>query len=402
MYADKIKIHKIILGLISISLLMFPFGVQKVLGKPPAAKEESALERAIDLIKEYDEKGNIERLRVAIADLRTEKYKKVDPYLVPYFLSEAEVKELIYLLKSSPKDSLLSSQARSRIRELWLNVKKIEEFHYPETSAEAKKKREEDLKNLFERGASTIIEAARFFDYSNSLGPLIKNIIDRAERYDFMKGTHPGAFSDLQVAKEFSETDYPNAAFLSNIMKADWFDNKAQKIGQSNTSEESESDSLRREAASLAQAAFEAATTPYAKCIGYYLAARNMEVEQPEEAVKFYNQAIVEFDNFTGATEGYIGKKFNKPVIRADFVEFIYRYGKSLVEKEDFIRYVALLENGWRLKGLEEGIKYPLATHLNDAYSKLITQLKEEKKDGLVEGYMRKQQKIDAYINVHK
>lgn len=400
MYVDKIKIYKIILGLILIVLLIPPFSVQKVFGKPPASKEKSALEKALDLIGEYDETGNIDKLRIAIADLRIEKYKKVDPYFVPYFLSEAEVKELIYLLKSSPKDSLLSKQARSRIRELWLNVKKIEEFPYPETSPGAKKK--EDLKNLFERGASTIIEAARFLDYGNSLSPLIKNIIDRAERYDFMKGTREGAFSDLQVAKEFLEIDYPNAAFLSNIMKADWFDNKAQKMGQSDISEKSVSDSLKREASYLAQAASKVATTPYAKCIGYYLAARNIEGAQPEEAVKFYNQAIAEFDDFTDDTVGYLGKKFNKPVIRVDFVEFIYQYGKILVEREDFIRYVALLENGWRVKGLEEGIKYPLATHLNDAYSKLITQLREEKKDELAEGYMRKQQKIDAYINVHK
>jgi hypothetical protein len=400
MHADKIKVQKIILGLILISLLMFPFGVQKVFGKSPAAKEKSTLEKAVGLIKEYDETGNIDKLRIAIADLRTEKYKKVDPYFVPYFLSEAEVKELIYLLKNSPKDSLLSSQARSRIRELWLNLKKIEEFPYPETSPEAKKK--EDLKNLFGRGVSTIIESARFLDYANSLAPLVKNIIDRAERYDFMKGSRPGVFSDLQVAKEFLEIDYPNAAFLSNIMKADWFDNKAQKIGHLETLEKSDAYSLRREVVSLAQAAFKAATTPYSRCIGYYLAARNMDVEQPEEAWKFYNQALGEFNNFTDMTEGYLDKKFNKPVMRADFVEFIYQYGKTLVEKEDFIRYVALLENGWRVKGLEEGIKYPLATQLNDAYSKLITQLRAEKKDELAEEYLEKQQKIDAYINVHK
>ena len=413
MHLRKIAFNRFILETTAIILLVTTLGVPGARAQSTNPGEESVVLETQALIDEYDQTHNLETLRSAISRLRGATYEALDLskatyqdfYLMPYLLIEAELKQLVHHLRRLPKDSLLSVQARSKIRELWLSIKRYEESPLPtsETSEEMEMKLE-NLEIIINRALLTVLEAARFLDHANSLSPLIRNMIDRAKRYDFMESpeTDEVTFSRLQVTSEFLDLDYPNAEFLSNIFRANWLDFEADTTEEKHPSETSLSNSLRREAASLAQVAVQAATRPYARCTGYYLAARNTRTERPEDAVEFYDQAISQFGYFTDAQGGFLGKKFPKNEIRASFINFIFKYGETLVQRGNFVRYVGLIEHGWAIEGLEELHKYPLALRLMDAYSKLIAQLLEQENDQLVQEYKNKQQEIDAYLKVHE
>ena len=389
-----IKVRTItIVSTLILALWIMPFlAFQEILGQA-----SSALQSGIDLIIQYDNTGNVNLLKQALETLRREQRERTDPssyYYCSYYISEAEVKEQTYLLRNNNNDSHLSEQARAKIRKLWSDIKSAEErFWSAEFDADVRSKA---VKIILERGATTIVESARFLDHANSLAPLIKNIINRVERYGYYKGAAPGTVY-LLICKELLEIDYPNAKFLSSIKQADYLDKHVESKKASLT--QAELDSLKKEAASLAIAASGFAATPYARYISYYLAGKNLELG--EGAVLYYNDAIAEFDSLPHDADKfiYLNKRFSPSDLQRDFINFIYEYGKELQEKQDFLRYAALLENGWRVKDLEEIHKLPLAMELTQIYSVVIDQFVQQGKYELAEGYKKKQEMVDVYIN---
>jgi hypothetical protein len=367
----------------------------------------TAKDLAREAIDKYDKSGDVNRLKWALDTLIVEIQRpirpdtKIDPDPdLRYYAAEAEVKLLTDSLKNCKHDSSLSSQIRLKILELWSYTTTFEE-ESPDTNISSG----DLLRNIFERAISTIITSARYLDHPNSLAPLVKGIIERAEKHDlmFIRGTSH-AFSSLAIIKEFLYVDYPNMDFLSNIWIANELDARLRPVVI-----ESEADLfgdtvslLGQEAASLALAAVRASRTDQGKCLAYCLAARNTRRETPESALVYYNRAIAEFDNFQDPAEGYLREKFQKPNIISDFIWFIRDlYGTRLWEQGNFLQYANILESAWRIEGLNVEQRKSLAFRLVNAYAPLIRQAIEQGKNTIAEDYIRKQQEKRVYLNLH-
>ena len=333
------------------------------------------LRDALQRVDSYDQTGNLGELREGLEALRLLRYQgDPNPYLL-YRIVEAELKSKIHLLKSDPYDSALSSQVRSKILEVWSYIAQLERNTNLDPGL---------YDNILERGARTILESARFLDHPNSLAPLVRHILARAEDRNLMELSEDKFFS-FPIIRSFMEIDYPNMVFLSYIRKADEFDGNNEA-----------------ECVALALAARDATRTPLGRCIALYLAARNTQEEGREKAIDYYKQCMAQFDDFEEPKEGYLRIAFSKIKIVSDFGHLVIDlYGVELWEQQNFARYVYLFEDAWKMPYLTEELKSSLAKGLSRAYPSLITQVRDEGKDELAEEYVKRLMAMIAYLETH-
>ncbi|MCK4224078.1 MAG: hypothetical protein KAX39_02780 [candidate division Zixibacteria bacterium] len=337
--------------------------------------QDIGLTEALQRIDRYDSTANLDDLREGLEVLRLLRYQgNTDPYIL-YRIVEAELKSKIHVLKNDPKDSALSSQVRSKILEVWSHIAQVERNPNLDRNLFA---------NILDRGVRTIIESGRFLDHANSLAPLVRHILARAEVRNLM-GRSETKFSNFSIIKSFMEIDYPNMAFLSHIRRADELDGNDEV-----------------ECVASAVAAGDATRTPLGQCIALYLAARNTPKEDREKAIDYYKQSLTKFDDFEDPTGEYLAAAFSKMWIVSEFIHLVIDlYGTELWEQKNFARYVYLFEDAWKMPWLTDEQRYSLASGLSKAYPNLITQVREEEKDELAEEYVKRQAVINAYLETH-
>jgi hypothetical protein len=393
---SRMKCCKIVFRVISIMILIYLSTFREGIAQHPA--QPTPLDLAVRAIDNYDQTDNVDTLRWALNSLRALAYESGFPLDYSCLIAEAEVKEKVHQLKGLKADTTLSRQAKSRIWDLWKYITRMEESPDPNISSPG------GVKFALQRGVVTIIESAKFLDHPNSLAPLIQNIINRAKKYDFVSttiGSYAGLIQlKLTRAHDFLGIDYPNALFLSNIMKADElifaYDRDRSTISKTE-------DSLQRtEASRFAITAVEATKNPRGECFAYYLAALGKEKEDAETTILYYAEAVDRFDKFEDVQDtnaAYLSDKFKRSNIIFDYTEFLYAYGKRLEEEGNYLRYATLLENASKIKGLVSLDKCMITKKLQEVYSELIDQLRQQGKDELAESYQKKLDKIYIYNN---
>lgn len=344
-------------------------------GGSTGRSQTTGLTEALQSIDSGDQTGNLNDLQQGLEALRLLRYQgNTDPYIL-YRIVEAELRLKIHQLKSNPKDSALSSQVRSKILEVWSYIAQAERNPSLDPNFFA---------DILVRGAKTIVESSRFLDHANSLAPLVRHILARAEARNLMGGSE-SKFSNFSIIKSFMEIDYPNMVFLSYIRRADELDGNDEV-----------------ECIVSALAARDATRAPLGQCLALYLAARNTQEEDREKAIDYYKQSLAAFDDFEEPSEGYLAAAFSKMWIVSEFIHVVIDlYGTELWEQQKFARYVYLFEDAWKMPWLTDEQRYSLASGLSKAYPNLITQVREEGKDGLAEEYVKRQAAINAYLETH-
>jgi hypothetical protein len=136
------------------------------------------------------------------------------------------------------------------------------------------------------------------------------------------------------------------------------------------------------------------------------LAALGKEKEDAETAILYYAEAVDRFDKFEDVqdtTTAYLSDEFKRSNIIFDYTEFLYAYGKKLEEEGNYLRYATLLENASKIKELVRanmrGRKCTILEKLQEVYSKVIDQLRQQGKDELAEDYQKKMDKLYIYYN---
>jgi hypothetical protein len=359
----------------------------------PAENEPSGdLHQAIEYIKEFDQKSDTTKLKKAIDIL--ESFPEYTPVEL-YWKSEAWVKYYLFMLQSSPEDPRLSKHIRSHLLELWVSWTELEEQIHPDTLKNPQSGIRKTMIGITERCARSIVSSARFLDFSTSLAPLLKNLLDRVSKYDFFLGSE----YYLSITNEFLAIDYPNMLFLSYIIEE--IDSE-KELADIDFHVEADREK-RKELAALSLAAADAATTPFAKCVAYFLGAWNKEWEDPEGSYFLYNKALEQFEKFEEPGSEFLARYFNKSLIRDHFIAFINKYGKRLEEEDNYLRYASLLEAGWEIEDISPGDRFTLAKKLGDVvYPILIDQFRQKGKEDIAEEYLLKKQKMDVYIATHQ
>jgi hypothetical protein len=396
LHLNRTKSCKIVLRVMCIMTLIYLSTFNKGFAQRPA--QPTPLDLAVRAIDNYDQTDNVDTLRWALTSLRALAYESGFPLDYSYLIAEVEVKEKVHQLKSSKADTALSRQAKSIIWDLWKYITRMEESPDPNISSPG------GVKIALQRGVITIIESAKFLDHPNSLAPLIKNIINRAKKYNFVSTTigRWAGFSELELtrAHDFLGIDYPNAMFLSNIMKADElifvYDKSKNIINKTE-------DSLQRaEVSRFAVTSAETTQNPRGECFAYYLAALGKEKEDAETTIVYYDEAVDRFDKFEDVQDtnaAYLSDYFKRSNIIFDYTEFLYAYGKKLEEEGNYLRYATLLENASKIKGLVSLDKCMITKKLQEVYSELIDRLRQQGKDELAESYQKNLDRIYIYNN---
>lgn len=375
-------------------LSFWAFGANVTISQPPPSESQSAgdLGQAITYIKEFDKQNDTTQIKKALQIL--ESYTEYTPVEL-YWKSEAWIKYYLFKLQNSPKNPRLSEHIRSHLLELWVSLTELEEQIDPVSLTDPTSEVRKSVIYITERCARLMVKSARFLDCSSSLAPLLKNLLERVRKYDFFMG--PEYY--LSIADELLAIDYPNMLFLSHIIE-EIDSEKELKDVDFHVEEDQEK---RRELASLSLAAARAASAPYARSVGYFLAAWHKEVEAPEDAFFLYNKAMEQFEEFEDPATPFLAKYLNKTLIRDHFIAFLHKYGKRLEEEKNYLRYASLLESGWEIDGISEGDRFTLAKKLGDLiYPILIDRFRGEDKQDIAEEYLLKKQEMDVYIATHQ
>ena len=418
---------RILLGLTFMALIV----QYSLTGLPYAQPSPSAsnLDMAIELIERYDENGDVGELDQAIG-LLAEELSKLDPespMVCDYYLSEARVKRGLYWFRHDSTQSgrsVTEAQILEDIRALWSKATKIDE--YPDTTTMSLSGR---LGILDQTLFSALMEAGRHLEHANSLAPLMKSTFRRAKRYRSLIDTL-SIKEPFVIAKEFLDLDYPNVKFISCAYGADELGHQAWTIKREIAYHSAMIDSLRRltsgiktaelksherkldslkqidlgpmarRATPLAVAAVKTARNDTAEYIAHCIAARNLEINNPRQAVTYYYRALSARHLVPDTASVYLGHKFNQEEIEANFTIFLYDYSMRLLKEGEVLRAVDLLRDGFNVAGLARYRRYPLANVLSKALRMLINQFQSEGKR--IDQYTKERDRVDAFINAYE
>ena len=417
---------RILLGLTFIALIVqySPTGLPYAQPSPSA----SNLNMARELIEGYDESGNVEELDQAI-HLLEEELSKLDPespMVCDYYLSEARVKRGLYWFRQDTTEtgrSAAEAQILEDLRSLWSKAAKIDE--YPDTTTMSLSGR---LGILDQTLFSALMEAGQDLEHANSLAPLMKSTFYRAKRYTSIMDTL-SIKEPFVIAREFIDLDYPNVRFISCAYGADDLGLQVWTIkrkiahhsamidslrrlasGQSTelSSHERQLDSLKQIdlepmaglAAPLAVAAEKASRNDKSEYIANCLAAQNLEIVSPRQAVSYYYRALSARHLVPNTAKGYLGYKFNNEEIEASFQIFLRDHSLKLLTEGKVLRAVDLLRDGFNVQGLARYRKYNLAIVLSKALRMLINQFQSEGKS--IDQYTKERDRVDTFINAYE
>ena len=417
---------RILLGLTFMALIV----QYSLTGLPYAQPSPSAsnLDMAIELIERYDENGDVGELDQAIG-LLAEELSKLDPespMVCDYYLSEARVKRGLYWFRHDSTQSgrsVTEAQILEDIRALWSKATKIDE--YPDTTTMSLSGR---LGILDQTLFSALMEAGQDLEHANSLAPLMKSTFYRAKRYTSIMDTL-SIKEPFVIAREFIDLDYPNVRFISCAYGADDLGLQVWTIkrkiahhsamidslrrlasGQSTelSSHERQLDSLKQIdlepmaglAAPLAVAAEKASRNDKSEYIANCLAAQNLEIVSPRQAVSYYYRALSARHLVPNTAKGYLGYKFNNEEIEASFQIFLRDHSLKLLTEGKVLRAVDLLRDGFNVQGLARYRKYNLAIVLSKALRMLINQFQSEGKS--IDQYTKERDRVDTFINAYE
>ncbi len=298
----------------------------------------------LDYLDAYYKDGRVADLENAKNSIKSELDSSLALKIQSYYYN-AEIEYLLAYekLRHDPFDEAKIENLKNLLVELYHRY--LDSYYHLKDEGIEKTSLEGNTAYLFK----DIFLAATIMPSSNSVSPLVNNLLRRANEQDLFNREN----SFVASVNDLFKYEEPNLFGIANVLKAVWSYDKYMQLDN----ESAERDSIRQNVNYHAAIALDTLRSNFGRSIASFLLATTNSNRNNDLAWNYFQQCMgLSEDDSEFPQAGFYGKNYNREIYMATSVAFLPAYCEYLYDNQRFAEILDATEYLHNLGMLDQGM----------------------------------------------